>query len=653
MLFRASTGDAIRIAAPRFEHLRSSAPRAVFVGLSHACNLQCWFCSRDAGIRERWTAGDMVRLLTQLADAGTMEVAFGGGEPLAYAGFAELIERIATTTPLAVHFTTNGTLVDATIAERLAPFVGEVRVSIYEATDWTTAVRHLRSAGIQVGANVVVTRHNVGGIAPLLHTLRELGCANVALLRYVGDDDEGHLQGSDWLALEHAIRTAPLTVRLSRCFADRMPTIPRFRWSQDCGAGRDFLVIDPDSHIRACSYHPTRAGFTDAAQLLRLVQAGHELGFDSPSPSRGCARPLHGKGGPAVHFLRGFASNNSGDTVLVARFETEHEPSELAERLAGLDPETDRDAWERFLLAEDCAPGSSHYEPAVAAVGRTLLATGYDADDALHGLREVVTRRGARVVHTEVHAHESPMLLAGIAADSRSAPSVETSLWSAGADEVERHGGALYAAFSTENTDWQHRIEQAQEAASGAPVAAELLSGHLGQRLVDGAKALVDDGEPGYFQGWFYQPERAKAFADSAGHALAQAGSTVVIPVTRFRKRLAIRAHASGGVGCWLPKGPLRLRAAFYYRDYRKGDLPLGRVQSAVHSASGVPTPFELAKAHRAIVAKTVVENPLPVLEEIERIAHALDVAVSVNAAPATPMANALGRLKRELRVLR
>ena len=655
LLFRPSTGDSIRIAARRFRNLRASAPRAVFVGLSHACNLECWFCSRDAGVRDRWTAGDMLALLTQLAKAGTLEVAFGGGEPLVYAGFVDLLERLAVDTPLALHFTTNGTLVDAPTAARLAPLVGEVRVSIYESTDWIRAIGHLCDAGIQVGANIVVARGNVGGLVPLLATLDELGCDNAALLRYLGPDESVHLAGSDWVELEHAIRTSPLNVRLSRCFADRMPAVPRFRWTHDCGAGRDFLVIDPDSHVRACSFHHHRSAFVDAEDLLSQFRDG-AAALASPANAVGCARPLQcDTDSDVVHVFRGFASNNSGDTVLVARFETEREPSKLLERLADLDPETDRQAWARFLSDEGCEPHSAHIDPAISVVGRTLLATGYDADDALRGLREVVTRRGAQVVHTEVHTHESPTLLAavGLEAGSESGADLQTALWVAGADEVQRHGGALFATFPSDRVGWQEHLAKAREAANAAPFSAELIGTRSRERLVDGCKTLVEEDEPGFFQGWFYKAETARAFADSVDLSSAQAGATVILPVTRFRKRLAVRAHEAGGLGCWLPKAALQVTASFYHRNYRQGDLPPEQVEKAIQTASGVPTTFALTKSYRAAVAKAVTTEPLPVLEEVERIAASLDVAVSVTAAPANPMAHALGRVKRGLAVLK
>lgn len=252
LLFRPSTGESFRIESRATRRLRAQAPRAVFVGLSNACNLRCEFCSRDASIRERWAANDMVALLSALAEAGTLEVAFGGGEPLAYAGFPELLARLAEETPLALHLTTNGTLIDDTTVRALAPHVTEARVSVYAETDWATAMRRLVDAGVRTSANLLVQGQMLAGLPSILDELAEVGVADVALLRRVGG---AQLWGEEWLTLERCVRASPVPVKLSRCFADRMPTLPRLSTSSDCGAGREYLVIDPDARIRPCSFH--------------------------------------------------------------------------------------------------------------------------------------------------------------------------------------------------------------------------------------------------------------------------------------------------------------------------------------------------------------------------------------------------------------
>ncbi len=73
---------------------------------------------------------------------------FGGGEPLAFKGFATLVRRLFDETALAVSLTTNGTLLSETMAAALAPCTGQIRVSIYDDIDArpTIALLELRTS---------------------------------------------------------------------------------------------------------------------------------------------------------------------------------------------------------------------------------------------------------------------------------------------------------------------------------------------------------------------------------------------------------------------------------------------------------------------------------------------------------------------------
>ncbi|MCB9596343.1 MAG: radical SAM protein [Sandaracinaceae bacterium] len=648
LLFRPATGDSIRVDAPETRGLRRSAPRAVFFGLSHACNLRCGFCSRDATLPDRWSADEAVALLRALADAGVLEVAFGGGEPLAYAGFLDLLRRLHDETRLALHFTTNGALVDAPTARALASLVGEVRVSIYDGEDWVRPIETLTAAGARTAANLLVTPASLDALPGTLSDLAALGCADVALLRYVGPDPSSHLAEADWARLEHAVRAAPLPVRLSRCFADRLPRLPRlFAAGADCGAGHDFLVIDPDRTFRACSFHEERRPFRDAQDLLAQYRAASM----AAAGRDGCARPLPAWSvfSPGVRVYRGFASNNSGDTVLVARFASVDEPRELAERIAGLESDQTREEWRRVLEGEGCDLDLVHYAPRVEPVGRTLLATGVDAGDALAGLRAMVERRGAEVLYTAVHVHEPATLLVGVGAATAE---VEASLRAADATDVQRHGGALLATFG--DPAWDRDLATARTIGQAArvPVAAELVATRDAQRLVDALKSPLGDLDPAYFQAWFWSEERARAFADHLDGTFSLAGSTVLLDVTRFRKRLAVRVQEAGGMSSWLPRGPVRVRASLYRRDYREGPLPPEEVDAALLATGGSKWPFTLDAEYRTTSARLVTGAPHDPIAALARAAAHLDVRLALGLEPERPLAHAVGRVRHELTVL-
>src|SRR6185369_3467854 len=136
LYFHADTGTHVRVQTPATRALAREAPRVVMFGVTNACNLACSFCSRDAARASEWTLESAARVLEGLAEAGTLEVAFGGGEPFAFRAFEALLLRLHATTSLALNVTTNGTLLRDDELARLRGVIGQVRLSIYDDQPW-------------------------------------------------------------------------------------------------------------------------------------------------------------------------------------------------------------------------------------------------------------------------------------------------------------------------------------------------------------------------------------------------------------------------------------------------------------------------------------------------------------------------------------
>src|SRR4051794_15491098 len=94
LLFDRDTGTNVLLEGEETAALRMRAPRSVQFGITNACNLACAFCSRDRGAESAWTPADAFEILADLARAGVLEVAFGGGEPFAFRGFDDLVARL-------------------------------------------------------------------------------------------------------------------------------------------------------------------------------------------------------------------------------------------------------------------------------------------------------------------------------------------------------------------------------------------------------------------------------------------------------------------------------------------------------------------------------------------------------------------------------
>ena len=173
--FAPRTGLHVVYRGDETRHLVPLAPRAVLFGLSHACNLGCAFCSRDEAVRSTWDVASATSFLRGLYELGVAEVSFGGGEPLAYRGFFDLIDALYERTALALHVTSNAVLLDDRAIARIEGKISEVRVSVYDDTPWDERIRALVGAGIRVSANVLVEPSNVREVPALLHRLAELG----------------------------------------------------------------------------------------------------------------------------------------------------------------------------------------------------------------------------------------------------------------------------------------------------------------------------------------------------------------------------------------------------------------------------------------------------------------------------------------------
>lgn len=303
LLFDRHTGWTALCDGEETTHLRMTAPRVVQFAITNACNLACTFCSRPLEARSEWTAESAFDYLATLADAGTLEVAFGGGEPLVFRHFPQLVQRIVEETPLAVSFTTNGTRLTDDAARALAPYVSQVRLSLYDNIDHRTAMGVIQSHGMRFGINYLVTPERLTALEAQVLSLVSLGCEDILLLSYNGRDASLHLSKEDTRMLAERVgRLARAlhgrcTLKLDICFGERMSAVPQLLdggWSKGaagCPAGREFVVVTSDKRMSACSFHH-RSFAAETPELLLQQWRDQRSALASPAQDPGCARTL-------------------------------------------------------------------------------------------------------------------------------------------------------------------------------------------------------------------------------------------------------------------------------------------------------------------------------------------------------------------------
>lgn len=295
LLFDRETGMNALCEGPETKALRQRAPRVVQFGITNRCNLTCGFCSRDLSAESRWTADSAFAMLAGLAAHGVLEVAFGGGEPWAFAGFAPLLRRLYEQTPLAVSLTTNGLLLTPQRLAAIEGAYGQIRLSLYEDNDWPSRVAMLAAAGARFGVNWLLSPQRLPQLEATVLRLAALGCRDVLLLSYNGRDASLHLsteQAADVAGrvklLGQALR-GRLLLKLDVCWGERMEPVPRLFARADCGAGREFIVLTSDQKLQPCSFHHLALPVRDADEVMTLWRERQlEMGTAAHDP--GCAR---------------------------------------------------------------------------------------------------------------------------------------------------------------------------------------------------------------------------------------------------------------------------------------------------------------------------------------------------------------------------
>lgn len=294
LLFDRDSGDNVLLDGPETASLRPIAPRVVQFGITNQCNLACTFCSRDVSTASAWTAESAFTLLAELASAGVLEVAFGGGEPWTFRGFSSLVRRLHAETPLAVNFTTNGIALTRRRLAEIAGCYGQIRISLYDDNAWRERVAVCAEVGARFGVNYLVTPARLPDLETTILELVSLGCRDVLLLSYNGRDTALHLSSSEAADLANRIdrlRRALSGVRLALdvCWGERLESVPRLFTKSDCGAGSEFLVVTSDRRVMPCSFHHVAVPFETAADVLAIWR-DRQPQLSTPSRLPGCAR---------------------------------------------------------------------------------------------------------------------------------------------------------------------------------------------------------------------------------------------------------------------------------------------------------------------------------------------------------------------------
>lgn len=272
--------------------LWSPAPSLVSIALTNVCDLACGFCYAPKSTHHL-AFDDLLRWCKELDALGTLEVAFGGGEPTLYRELPELCAAVWRETGLGVSITTHGHHLTLDLVNRLRGNVSIIRVSVDAPDPPYSAIRgrplsrvehniQAIDGQIPVGINTVVNSATLEHLDELAALVERWRATDWLLLPEIRGGRFTLTAGewdrlSDWLTAN--VGRFPLNVTY-----DARPHL-RCPFLFDEEPDQDYVHISADGYLRLCSYEGGGVPLKDKA----LNDALSEL-FQTPSRNTAVAR---------------------------------------------------------------------------------------------------------------------------------------------------------------------------------------------------------------------------------------------------------------------------------------------------------------------------------------------------------------------------
>jgi MoaA/NifB/PqqE/SkfB family radical SAM enzyme len=243
------------------QELWTRAPSLVSIALTNVCDLACEFCYAPKSTHHL-TFDDLLRWCKELDALGTLEVAFGGGEPTLYRELPELCAAIWQETELGISITTHGHHLNPALIGRLRGNVSNLRISVDAPEPIYSAIRGRPLSRVEQNVQAIEGRIPVG-VNTVVNgeTLEHLDELALLVERW---------QTTDWLLLPE-IRGGRFTLTTDEWdrFSDWLTAnIGRFHLNVTYDArpylrcpflfteepAEDYVHISADGLLRLCSY---------------------------------------------------------------------------------------------------------------------------------------------------------------------------------------------------------------------------------------------------------------------------------------------------------------------------------------------------------------------------------------------------------------
>ncbi len=272
-----------------------SRPLAMLAELTYRCPLQCPYCSNPLELdryRRELDTADWLRVLTEAAQLGVVQVHFSGGEPLVRRDLAEIVHH-ARQLDLYSNLSTGATLASADALERLKKAgLDALQISLLdsnrEGNDFLAgvpsfdkkcqAVETAKRIGFPITLNVVLHRHNLDRLEEII----ELACH-----WQVDRLELAHTQYTGW-AFRNRAALLPTREQVGRAAEVVARARGRLSSSGTMGSGPEIVHVLPDyfqDYPKACLHGWGRVFLTVAPDGAVLpCQTAREIpGLEFPN----------------------------------------------------------------------------------------------------------------------------------------------------------------------------------------------------------------------------------------------------------------------------------------------------------------------------------------------------------------------------------
>jgi MoaA/NifB/PqqE/SkfB family radical SAM enzyme len=322
---------------------------SVLVELTYRCNLDCFFCYNDLGLRGAPLSTERyLSFFRELRELEVLNLTLSGGEPLAHPDFL-LLGRAARELGFVVRVKSNGHALHGTLARRLREEVDpfQVEVSLHGATaathDRQTRVpgsferlrrnlEEMLALGLRVKLNSTLTRWNEDEIEGMYALADALGLRLQVDPEVTPRDDgdrqplqvapsrEGVLRlfRLDFERGEAAARAAGLPAPAAPAPRSNDELMPAAGPKKHCGAGSSGIAVDPYGNVYPCVQWRRPVGNLHRQTLREIWFGSRDLDEIRRLTERVKETvQASGPGAGLLNFCPGLAAASSGDPLAI------------------------------------------------------------------------------------------------------------------------------------------------------------------------------------------------------------------------------------------------------------------------------------------------------------------------------------------------